>query len=340
MKVLSRENLSKDKKKWGFKPGFDIREHIQKSQVPGSDEFVLEFLRTGDFDTVWYDRQRYEVFAGRDFEPVLYEPFYDVTVDPTLPRNVTVNKIGPAGVVFNEVKEGGEVRFASVSQTSYTVPIKHYAFGLEYDKDLLMYNELWNVAIVERQAGIAYNALLNHVHLFPIIDFTYTSANQTAASSVGSSLTEKYLRTIEDAITNSRTDTTNPRRGPYALLMSTANLFTMERALNPVPQEGFSVQSSAMNQIQTIVAYDGWSGTRGKKVESYTGVTANKAYLIDINPASKMNYARSFFKQTLESQLGESDMSRFIMNQVIWDVYFGLYVSVAAIAEEITLPTS
>lgn len=338
MKIYTRGALSKELARREFKKGFDIRNHIRRAQNGG--QTVLEFIGTDDFPSVWYERQRYEVYAGLDQEPLLYTPFYDTIVDSTLPRNVSVNQIGPAGMVFEEVKEGGEVKFGSVSAANFSIPIQHYGVGIEYNKDLLMYNELWNIAIVERQVGIAYNALLNEAHLSPFIDYTYTGANQTAASAVGTTMIEKVLRTLEDAVTNSKADGTNPRRGPYTLLVSTSDLWTLERTLTPVPQLGFTLQSSLPSQISGIVAYDGWTGVRGLKSYTYDGVTAGKAYLVDTSAAAKQQNARSFFKQTLQSQLGESDMSRFILNQVIWDTYFGIYVNVPAIAEEVTLPTS
>ncbi len=276
--------------------------------------------------------------AGRDAEPLLYTPIYNEVSDPSLPRNVSIYKLGPAGVIFDEVTEGGEVKFITVGQSNFTVPIRHYAVGLEYSKDLVVYNELWNLPIIERQAGAAFNALKNHVHLSPFLTATYGASNQTSAASDGSTLAENYLRTVENAVTHAMTDTTNPRRGPYALLVSSANLFTMERALLRVPQEGLAIQSSAVGRVQQIIAYDGWSGTRGKKTVSYSGVTAGKAYLINLG--FKEQDHQSYEKQPLESQSGNGDLSRFILENAVLDSYFGVYANPTASTEEITLPTS
>src|SRR5690606_18998163 len=112
--------------------------------------------------------------------------------------------IGPGGVIFEEVFEGGEVKFSSIGASEYTVPIRHWATGLEYSKDLVIFNELWNVPIVERQMGVAHNALLNHLHLGPILTYSYTAANQTGANTAGDSLVEDTFLTIQDAITNSK----------------------------------------------------------------------------------------------------------------------------------------
>jgi hypothetical protein len=339
LNLISRVTQGKERPRMPFKPGTMLTEHmriVSNESVDGKT--VMEFIGTGNFDKAWFERQRYEVDAGRDEEPILYTPIYSVTEDPSLPRNVPIFRLGPAGVIFDEITEGGEVKFATVGQSNISVPIKHYAFGLEYTKDLVIYNELWSLADIERQAGTAFNALLNHIHLAPIINGTYAAANQTAASSVGTTLAEKYLRTLEDAITASATDQTNPRRGPYVLLMSTSNFFTMERALSAVPQQGFTLQSSAISRVSSLIAYDGWTGVRGKKSVTYPGVTANKAYLIDTGFRAR-NF-KSFVKQGLQRTNGNEDVSRFILEQSVWDTYFGVFADVTAAVEEITLPTS
>jgi hypothetical protein len=209
---------------------------------------------------------------------------------------------------------------------------------LEYTKALVMFNELWNVAEVERQAGIAFNAKMNAIHFAPILDYAYTSANQTPASSVGANLTEKYLRTIEDAITAASEDTANPRRGPYALLVSPTNRFMVERALTTVFQQGTTVQSSAIGDIQQVIVYNGWTGSRGKKAVTYPGVPANKGYLIDLSYRTR-NF-KSFVKQNLQATTGNPDVSRFILEQTVWDAWEGVYADPAAAVEEITFPTS
>ncbi|NDJ63280.1 MAG: hypothetical protein GYB67_19325 [Chloroflexi bacterium] len=337
LNLITRETRSFDKPWASSQPGLRLQDHLRIIEQ-SAGRTVVEFIGTDDFAAQWHDRQRYEIEAGRDQEPLLYTPIYNTISDPSLPRNVAVYTLGPAGVIFDEVTEGGDVRFLTVSDSSNLVPIKHYAVGVEYSKDLVIYNELWNLPIIERAAGAAFNALLNHIHFAPFLNATYTAANQTAASAVGDTLVEKTLRTIEDAVANASTDTTNPRRGPYALLVSSNNFFTVERALTEVAQMGLTQQSSAVGRVQHLIAYDGWGGTRGKKSVSYPGVTANTAYLINL--AFREQDHQSYEKQPLQSTLGGGDVTRFVLEQVVFDAYFGVYSNPTASTEEITLPTS
>lgn len=326
-----------------FPENFDIRQHINVVQGGPGKPSVAEFIGTGDFAKQFYERQRYEVEAGRDDEPLLYPAIYQVTTDSSLPRVVSIYTLGPAGVVFEEIQEGGEVKFASVGEGDKSVTMKHYGVGLEYTEDLFIYNELWRLPNIERQFGVAHNALLNHIHMHPILTHSYKVANKTDGTALTTfaatvSMAEKYLRTVETAISAATTDKTNPRRGPYALVVSGADVFTAERALNRVPQQGFDLQSSALGRIQAVVAYDGWTGTRGKKQTTYDGVTSGTAYLVDLG--NRMYDFQSFFKQPLRQQRGDGDLTRFIIEQVVWDTRFGVFADPDRAVHEITWPTA
>lgn len=333
-KFISKATLQEMKPKLEFDKGFDLRNVTRD----GKDGVIAEFIGTGDFAAAWNERRQYEINAGRDQEPILYTPLYDVITDASLPEVVTIYRLGPAGVIFEEVLEGGEAKFASVASGTINVNIRQYAVALEYSKRLRIFNQLWNVSVVERQAGVAYNALLNHVHLSPILTATYAAANQTAAASGQGGLVQNMQRTLANAITNSATDATNPRRGPYALLINDADAFLVEEALRRRRQDGIDEISSFMSRIQTVISYNGWSGTRGSKTVSYAGVTANTGYLINL--AYRDQDFRSFMKQPLDMAMGNPDVSRFIEEQAVWDTFFGVYANPTAAVEEVTFPTS
>jgi hypothetical protein len=216
--------------------------------------------------------------------------------------------------------------------------MRHYAVGVEYDKDLVKYNQQWRIGIVERSAGRAFNALKNHIHLNPIITHSYPAANLTAASAQGATLEEKTLRTLEAAIVDGENDATNRRSGPYVLMIAPSNRFMIERILNRVPQEGITLQSSAIDAIQSVVIYNGWTGTRGKKTTAYGGVPANTAFLC--NMAYREEDFQAWESQPLESTMGDGDVTRFILQQTVWDTYFGMYVNQTRAVQKVALPTS
>lgn len=337
LRFITKETLQKHLPRASARGDVDLRKHVRATS--GSAGLVLEFVGAGDFADAFYQRQRYEVDAGRDEEPILYRTLYDEIVDPNLPKEIPINVLGPGGVTFELIQEGAEVKMMTIGESTRSISLAHYAVGLEYTQELFEFNQVWRLAPIERWVGAAFNALKNHVHLYPIISYNYGSANQTAAHTAsGLSLEELYLRTIEDAITHSVGDASNPRRGPYDLLIASGDMFMVERALKRRVQDGIDVQSSAVNRVQNVIVYDGWSGSRGKKTVSYAGVAAGTAYLIS-KQYRAMDF-QSYVKIDLRRQAGESDMSRFIVEQDLWDSWFTCYCNVAAAVEEITWPTS
>ena len=336
MKFITRDRLAKFSPNIVFPSDLRLQEKMKLLDKGKDGNQIYEFIGTDTFSAEWNVRRQYEIDAGRSEEPTLYEPIYRIINDASLPRNVTTFKMGPGGVVFEEMFEGGEVKFATVTSSSQTVPIRHWAVGLEYSKDLVVFNELWNVPIVEREAGIAHNALLNNLHFAPILDYTYAAANQTAFNSAGSTTQEDVLLTLEDAVTNSKGDATNPRRGPYILLISSAQAFIVEKALMQVPQEGMTLQArSLFPQIRNVIVYDGWSGSRGSgAATSYSGVTSGTAYLISMQYQA-MDF-QSYVKQALRNEGSETDLSRF-MTQTVWDSYYGVYANPIRAVEEIAI---
>lgn len=305
---------------------------------------VTEFATTGDYSADWYTRQRYELDAGRDQSPLLYTSIYDITMDAGLPFLLDVNTMIPNGFVFTPVEEGAEMKFTQIGSGDYAIRLGRIAVGLEYTEELFLSNQFYRVSNFERYAAIGHNAYANMAHFAPILDYTYPASNTTIGTALTTfkttdSLQLKYQRTLEDAVQTSRLPGSARRPGPYALLISSGDMFTMERALMPVDQEGFSVQSPTLNAaISNVIVYDGWSGTRGKVAYSYTGVAAGTAYLIDLSRRERD--FQSYWKWMLRLRQGDADLSRNIEAQAFWDSYFGLYANPLAAVEKITLPVA
>lgn len=296
-------------------------------------------IDTASVATQFLSRQQYEVDAGRDMEPLLFPAIYNIVRGPFGAQTIDILRTGPLGVVFELTPEGGEVKFVTLQSSTDAVKIQKYTQGIHYTEELIRFNKGWQLPILERQFGQAANALQNYVHLQPILAYAYGAANQTAASAIGSTLVEKTHNTIDDAITNSRTDQANPRRGPYVILCASNNLSTIRRAVTRADQQGFALQSpEVFDSIRAVIAYDGWSGTRGNAVTTYSGVTANKCYLIDISHANED--FQSFYEQELRRQMGDPDKSRFIVEETLWDMWFAAFANPLRAVEEVTLPTS
>jgi hypothetical protein len=320
-----------------FPDGFDIRNHVKPASQDLAQQGVLaEFIGTGNFGAEWNERRRYEVYAGRDQEPELWRAIYVETQDSTLPQVIPVYRIGPGGVVFTEVTQGGEVKFAEVLSSEFTVRLVDYAVGIKYSKELVKYNRLWSAGIVERQAGIAHNALQNDIHFSPIMDASYSAAGskptQTAAVT-GGNLLQNYMSTIEKAVQDAKK---RKIRGPYVIVTGSLNSLNVRKSLLITIQDGNPAQSPVNPEIQTVIEYDGWEGEMLGETYTYDGVADNVGYLIGLS--DRVNDFQSYQNQGLESMMGNPDVSRRIMAQTVWDLDRGVFCDTTAV-QKIQWPT-
>lgn len=346
-KVLTQETREKPKNVLEFRmkdgSGFTFEKAGFKFAVNESTG-LWEALTTGDVSSAFFTRQEYEVEAGRQEQPLLYEDIYDVTTNANFPKTSEIYTLGPAGVTWEEIPDGGEVSWVTLDSSSKTITMVHKGIGLEYTEDMFIYNQTWLFPGLERDFGTSLNAMLNHMHLDPIISYSYGSGNSTDAASSTAfhktlSIQEKYVWALKLAIAAMMSDTSNPRYGPYYLLCHPLDAMTFQQALMTVPQQGVNVQLPKMNgvgMIDGIIAYHGWSGMRGKKAVSYSGVTQGTAYLIHVG--HKRYDFISRFLHGLRRQNAGPKLERFVIERTIWDVRNGLYAAPARAVQKITLP--
>lgn len=272
---------------------------------------------------------------GREQVPLLYGPIYRRVEDANFTEHVDIAPFTSAQVVFLEHLEMEEVKFGTRKiGPKDTVPIITYAAGLQWTEDMVLYDKTWEVSEASRSFGEGFNALLNHIHLSPIINYVYAAKNKTAANTTESTRILKIRATIRQGLIDSsqdkNTDTMAPRR-PTILLAHSSNRWDIEESLQRL-QVGGSV-IPALGQIDTLIFYDGYSITVGEKTYTYPGVATNKAYLIE-----PQKYYRELVKHDLRVDAGGADLKRLIENAVIGRARRGVIASPANSVQEITLP--
>ena len=296
---------------------------------------IREMIDTTQGQMALLEKVRIDVAFGLADVPLLYGPIFD--------------RIAPAGgfpgglyqideytlqanVVFLQKFEGGEVEFGTLEKGAPAVgAIQTYAAGFEWTEDMIEFDRTWSIELNNQAFGRAYNALLNHLHLSPIIGYSYTSANQTAADATGSTDAEKTHLTFQNAYTE--TVQASPRRTGTVLLASEADRFQIETALlTPV----YDAQGRPLPNvpINTIIYYDGETISVGSDDYVYPGVTGGKCYLIF--PQRKM---KELVHHDLRIDIGPPDISRLVEGQQVGRARRSVYASIAQSVEEITLPT-
>lgn len=308
-----------------------------------------EMITSGDIPEELFQKVILDVELGRQAVPLLYKPLYDPIVDANFPQDLKAKWAIYGAVVFLKHVEGEEIQFGSIgAESGPTAHIETYAAGFEYTQDMVKYNQTWNMSILNKAFGEAYNALLNHMHLYPILigpalNYSspgYASANKTAVQytkadgSAGTSgdydLVMTYRATIKKGIKDAR----RAGRPVDVLLAPSVDQIDIEEAISQITlTSGRKLKS--LPGLKSLVYYDGWTSKVGKKTYTYEGVPTTKIYLV----RSKGGF-KELVKHDLQVQSNTGDLSRLIDTQIVGVARRGVYAALAENVQELTVPAA
>ena len=298
---------------------------------------VGELITTSQGAMDLLEKVRIDTDIGLAEVPLLYTPLYE-RVNGPFPGGVVMvgsDITSDANVIFLEKMEAGEIVFGTITHAGAQspVPIQTYAAGFEWTEDMIEYDRSYEVGMNARAFGRAYNYLLNHLHLAPILAYTYTAPNQTAADTTGgATVQERVLRTFQAAYREAVQAT--PQRIPSVILANEADRFLIEDALlTPV----LDTNGNPLRRVpvDTIIYYNGATVSNGVKSVVYPGVTSGKCYFIQ--PRLKL---KELVHHDLRIDIGPEDISRLIEGQQVGRTRRGLYLDIANAVEEVTIPLS
>jgi len=301
-------------------------------EVKAGKVTIKEMIGTDDGAREFIEKTTYDLYSGRENIPLLYKDVYSTISDSNLPKTLTEEEFGPVQVVFLEKFEGGEVKFGVLGPgTEKSVSLHTYAAGIELSEDMVEWNQTWRMSEVGVAFGEAYNKLLNHLHLSPIINGTYTTTSgglqaQKAAQEgdpvKGTAGIAQLIAYSTDLPTTLRNALTVLPRGSI-LLINSADRYAIEDAIaaSMYADTSPSVVKQRMNAAN-IIEYDGDSVVVGGKEYLYPGVTSGYAYFI----APKRNF-REYIKHDLRTDSGDGDLSRLIVTQMVGRARRGLLAS-------------
>ncbi len=299
---------------------------------------IGEMLTTGDLQAELLQKIVLDVELGREEVPLLYTPIYDRMENADFPKEFEAKWAQYGTVVFLEHVEGEEVKFGSLDTEQGPIArIVTWAAGFQYTEDFKVYNQTFNMEMFNRAFGEAHNALLNHIHLNPILSFVFAAPNQTGPiwvdvdyqvlpNNVGAHPVLSMRATLESALQTCAT----ARRPASVLLASSADKFRIEAGLEALMVSGST--HKALN-IPTIIYYDGWQITVAKKSYNYVGVATGTCYLIRPKRGFK-----ELIKHDLRVDADGADLSRLIENTIVGRSRRGVYAAIPENVQEITLP--
>lgn len=300
---------------------------------------VGELMTTaGGLDTL-VQKSILEIEQGREVTPTLYEPIYRRRENRRFSKHVEVPSTGRTRAVFLEHIEGEEVKFgARTIGAKDVIPIITYTTGFQWTEDMEEYDETWSSEEANRAIGEAYNALLNHLHLYPIISYNYQAANITTyePNNAGGTLSQyerdrsTFKRALEKAALSKHPDTNRNRR-PRIVLAHSSNQFRVTEALQR-RQIGGTVYEPLGNNLDTVILYDGWSEVVGDDEYDYDGVQTDRVFLID-----PRYYFHEIVKHGLLVDAEDGDISRLIKQQIVGRTRRGVYAAPANAVDVVML---
>ena len=282
------------------------------------------------------EKVRIDIDVGLADVPLLYQPLYERIDGPFPGGSVQIggDVLFDANVVFLQKLEGEEVVFGTLARAGAPsfVPISTYAAGFEWTEDMMEFDRSYEVGMNARAFGRAYNYLLNHIHLSPIIAATYTGGNAIAATTGNGSLVANTLVQFQNAYRTAALAV--PQRVPTVILANEADRFQIEDALL-TPVLDSTGNELRRVPVDTIIYYNGATVTNGVNSFTYPGVTQGTCYFI----APKMRM-KELVHHDLRVDVGPADISRLIEGQQVGRARRGLYTDLNNSVEKITLATS
>lgn len=297
---------------------------------------VSEMITTSQGAMDLLEKVRIDIDVGLADVPLLYQPLFERVDGPFPGGSVQIggDVLFDANVVFLQKMEGEEIVFGTLAQAGAPsfVPIATYGAGFEWTEDMMEFDRSYEIGMNARAFGRAYNYFLNHLHLAPILAYSYTAPNQTGAATGNGSLAANTLVQFQSAYRDAVLAV--PQRVPSIILANEADRFQIEDALLTPVLDGNGNELRRV-PVDTIIYYNGATVTNGVTSYTYPGVTQGTCYFIA--PRMRM---KELVHHDLRVDVGPADISRLVEGQQVARARRGLYLDIPNSVQEITLSTS
>lgn len=333
IKVVSTSALLEERRKVASVEE-EVPYRIRNESGQAETRFVTKRIAHGEMDLLSFDegqavgellttpagldaivqKSTLEIENGREATPVLYSPIYRRRENRRFTKFVEVPSTGRTRAVFLEHLEGEEVKFGSRTiGAKDVVPIITYSSAFQWTEDMAEYDTSWEPEEANRAIGEAYNALLNHLHLYPIISATgmgpYTTAWQA-----GPTQYERDRETLKVALQQAalyKDPDSKRNKRPTIALTHSSNQFRIADALRGRQIAG-TVYEPLESNVNTVILYDGWEETVGETTFSYAGAQTDRVHLID-----PTRWFHELVKHDLLIDAGDADLTRLIESAIV-----------------------
>jgi len=357
-KTVGRESIMVGKLAKEYGSGFDIPRFCHGKDKEMS---VREMLKAGvfndtkmssnslipDWQSLW-DALRIDISIRKAAQGTIRENIYNIENMPNSSKIFKSTEFFPYAVIFEENNgEGQSVRQGETRAGQYE-DIEHFIYAAGFTWTLLadLFDESLNTTRISDAVSVGYDAKRDDLAISPILNFSYSGAQQTAASTVGTQRQELLYNTIQDAI-----DDLAERVDPVTLRKIDASDLTILASPNDARHishviGGFNTNTvggqdapkslDALSEISQIIAYDGEVIEGRAETTTYSGVTNGTAYLIRKNRYMNVGIKRNL---QMESDM-TPDVTKLSQEERSWYFVEGQQTTgIQYFIQEITLPT-
>ena len=257
-----------------------------------------------DWQTLW-DAMRIDISIRMAGRGTVRESFYNMINMPESDKTFKATEFFPYNVVFEENNGEGQAVNQGESRAGQTETIEHFIYAAGFTWTLLA--EIFRNAIVPERitdaVTIGYDSKRDDLSMSPILNFSYSGAQQTAAATLsGANRQELLYLTMENAIDDlgERSDPITQRDVLADDLVILANPFDarhIARVSAGLPSTNERVYNS-ISEISSVVGFDGETVTGRVKDTVYAGVTKGTAYLVKKNRYMNIGIKRNLTLET------------------------------------------
>jgi len=221
---------------------------------------VNEFFMQDDVDADTQWEQIFRVVPGRGHGELF--PFRPPTTITTASAATALAaedeaSSGSHGIVFNEVGEGGEIKFSRIVSAEKYVRHVKYATAIGYSNEWFSDGQMSLVEMVTEDLRTAANDKLAAIHYGAIVasvtsGLSASTAYSASASGSGSGVIAGLVNTMNTVTTTMRRN----RRSPSIILCAPENEQPLRIAMNTqgIQSSGNAPQTEATSRLRMIVS--------------------------------------------------------------------------------------
>ncbi len=327
--------------KWGDESTMSVYDRIRDGKISMASNTLPV-----DWANLW-DALRIDVSVRKAARGTIRQFIYDIIVNPNFTRTVNPTEISPFGIVFTENNGHGQAipQGETLGGGFDAITILIYAAGFTWD----LVAELFDLTITPERVSdavmVGEDALKDDIAISPILNFSYSGVQQTAAATLsGANRQELLYLTLEDAL-DDLGDRDNPVTGrgldvnDVVILAHPFDARHIARVASGLPSTNERVYS-AISEIGQVIAYDDEVIVQRAKTTTYSGVTKGTAYMIIPASAIGQTYMKIAVKRDLVIEIDERPDVKTLSREerAYWFAEGIWHEGIQYFVQEITLP--